>query len=71
MPREWAEVPHTGVLATEEGESLQVTWDMSGAVLMGCRMAKGPQACREGGMEGVQCPGGAALTTAGWGIYPA
>lgn len=22
MPREWAEVPHTGVLATEEGESL-------------------------------------------------
>lgn len=32
-----------GVLVTEEGESLQVTWDMSGAVLVGCRMAKGPQ----------------------------
>lgn len=50
-----------GVLATGEGESVQVTSDLSGAVVMGCRMAKGPQfvfpVLQGGTMKGVQCLG--------------
>lgn len=74
--QEQAEVAPMGVLATEENESLQVTWDMSGAVLVGCRMAQGPQFVfpvlqggRDGGMEGGQCPGGTAFPTACQDVY--
>lgn len=74
MPREWAEVPHMGVLATGEGESLQVTSDMSGAVVMGCRMAKGPQfvfpVLQGGRMEGVQSLGGSCLLHSQLGCLP-
>lgn len=64
-----------GVLATGKGESLQVTSDMSGAVVMGCRMAKGPQFVSpvlQGGRDGGHAvPGGAAFSTASWDVYPA